>query len=863
MSTADSTAADAKLREPATGNDAAADGAIDERCLFPFQSKNQILSSSFKLIARTQSDDDKKSKDCLGALCLLCTARIPYHPARNSKAIKNHMAKCHKAEFERVVQLDKEAKVGKRDASQMSTAPPDERCLFPFNSRNPLYSHNFMLIAKSPRDAHKRSADCVGAWCKLCNTRFPYHPSSNSRTIKSHYEKNHLSSDESDLPNNSKQPFVVQNAESATKKPRVKRQMPVRFLFQVAQWICTSLQPLGAVDDKGLRDLLVCCGVHQTNIPNANMLGQLVKDLANVMKQRVREILQTDCHYYSIAFDIWPQEDLTTAMACVAYFLDETFTLREVVLRASPFSDRPSGDKIFLAIESLLLEWGLDRAKIVKLVGGGRPCLSEACNVGKIASKLCFAHSLHLLIAPFLLCPNANNEGSQERTTSASAPDLDRVLETPFGLCPDDHFLDDATALPQELAGIQTTMMKFIRMAKFIEVCSRRKDNIDSLQREKFERIVEGLAEAGNGQFGRCRWISTLRMLQRIIQFQDLVEDFQLWYCEPNTLRKEMEGFENMIPILVPADWAVVIGLCHLLLPFEGVIEILLARNVPSYTSVFPLLLSLESAYADRDLTWQHSASMSANSRSERDKYKSLLYRRYKDCEFFPQTISTLKMAHDHISKGLNDRIVADKSVLWTALLDLSTAGCGMWTDDKARVQSEADLLAAVHNCAQSRQSTLTKDESRLKSEIGLDAMNGVTASEKESEAHQETGGTHFKADDYAPEKNAVEKEVASYLSFYHAITASTAVQPQDAISWWQGKRAVYPSVAEVARQVLSVPLCYEPQLALSSVRNLMKSKKLHSSTDDIDAQLFVRSNWNQLGKDVNTLRTCFNRLQN
>lgn len=164
----------------------------------------------------------------------------------------------------------------------------------------------------------------------------------------------------------------------------------------VTMMICTDMQPLSIVEDRGFRKLVSALDPKYV-LPSRRdisrrLLPALYKEHQDILK---KELNSTST--ISVTTDIWTSRKTEAFLTVTAHFLNENWKLVSVVLETPKMTTAHTAANIADELKRVFDSWEI-RGKVSCIVTDNASNMVQACNILKIRHMPCFAHTLNLVV---------------------------------------------------------------------------------------------------------------------------------------------------------------------------------------------------------------------------------------------------------------------------------------------------------------------------------------------------------------------------------------------------------------------------------------------------------------------------------
>ena len=571
--------------------------------------------------------------------------------------------------------------------------------------RNPEYWQCIRYIA--PDDVEKniwKKSDAIGVYCTECKERIKYDSTKNSHGVKRHMDRFH-----SDLLEKYNEKVSKTKRRSEEKKSNEKiasffpkkartdkKASPVNqkeFNRLVALWTGVSLRPFSIVEDRLLKEVITFAtsmSGHLT-LPSRNTNRKNLMEEADKMKEVIKEDISVNCSFFSSTSDMWSSRTMKAFMAVTIQFLTDEFIMRSYTLEVKPVLGKHTGDMIKSEMESSFSKWGLDASKLSMLLRDSGSNMVKACNDWGIRHFSCVAHSLHLVVGPFLVFKKG------EKTTTQNDSTVEENID-------DDGFSDEFNsdyASEDVILEVRNIVQDVRKFCSFVKNSTKCVEKLQSIQKELTDSELKIKLDV------KTRWNSTLSMINRVLQLMQPINDFIAFYKSPQG-KKEFKGNKTTMVDITPMKWAILQGLVYLLTSFARGTEILSGEKYPTFVSALPVLRFIKKCLGNESL-FDYSQKKILTKRQK--QFLDL----YGEESFFNDVTKKLevcrKLLYSEFCKRFN---TLDACVMWSTLLDPRyNFKSAHWRNDNERERAKKLLVQEVKE--------LAKDESIRQQDSTLD----------------------------------------------------------------------------------------------------------------------------------------------
>jgi len=253
-----------------------------------------------------------------------------------------------------------------------------------------------------------KAADCQSLYCKKCHLYMPYRIG-NTRNAKEHMLKHHpldveafrkaaaATPNETD-PVSETAATVTPQKQRATATHKEKETMK----HLCVKWLCTSLRPISAIEDKGLLEMVEYANEtkHKLTLPSRKVVTAAIDEKATIARAILKHKLDEEMQYYCLTTDIWTSRAMESFISLTIHFVDHDFRLHKYLLEVKPFPGSHTGVMIASKIEDIMSDWGLDKKKLVLILRDNGANVALACRLLQVPSYGCIPHTINLVLAP-------------------------------------------------------------------------------------------------------------------------------------------------------------------------------------------------------------------------------------------------------------------------------------------------------------------------------------------------------------------------------------------------------------------------------------------------------------------------------
>lgn len=221
-----------------------------------------------------------------------------------------------------------------------------------------------------------------------------------------------------------------------------------------AKWLATSHCPFDLVEDQGFRDVVqfiaTDLGGVTANVPDRRTVvaevGASVARLQPSLKLKVRE----SCDHYSLTSETWTSSVKRSYMAVRLHFLDKEFKQHQMTLEVKKLPSKCSTEAIATALAEVMGQWGLNKAKCVRLVGEDAATTVAVAKQLSVPHGFCVAQALHLAVSGALM--RKEGAASIAAATSTACAAVGSRADEPEHAGEETDFVDDDDAYGGDLA---------------------------------------------------------------------------------------------------------------------------------------------------------------------------------------------------------------------------------------------------------------------------------------------------------------------------------------------------------------------------------------------------------------------------
>jgi hypothetical protein len=150
-------------------------------------------------------------------------------------------------------------------------------------------------------------------------------------------------------------------------------------------WIVSEKQAFTTIESPTFRQIFQDISGIALPFSSRHTLRQRLMDDFNVQRLQLKEELATTCKTIGLSLDVWTSKNHLPIIGIIGHWLTEEFEYREKVLEFTELHGAHSGENLATAVESTLIELGLEQ-KLISITG------DNASNNETMASEL--FHSL-------------------------------------------------------------------------------------------------------------------------------------------------------------------------------------------------------------------------------------------------------------------------------------------------------------------------------------------------------------------------------------------------------------------------------------------------------------------------------------
>ncbi|XP_065891555.1 zinc finger BED domain-containing protein 4-like [Dysidea avara] len=242
--------------------------------------------------------------------------------------------------------------------------------------------------------------------CTLCNKSLAYHGGTSS--MLQHLSRKHPAENVVKTSDGRKQT----NLDVFTRKRACSNERAGAISDRIASFIVKDLHPINLVAGKGFKDLMTYLepGYH---LPSATHFTHLIERKYDVVKERVRHILQEQAVYIAITADLWTSVATESYITVTFHYLDAQWQMKSVVSGTLPLFESHTANNIVTWIKELVDDVSIATEKVVAFVHDNCKNIENAGNsleeVYGWFSLGCAGHTLQLCVNAGLKTPAISN----------------------------------------------------------------------------------------------------------------------------------------------------------------------------------------------------------------------------------------------------------------------------------------------------------------------------------------------------------------------------------------------------------------------------------------------------------------------
>lgn len=604
------------------------------------------------------------------------------------------------------------------------------------------------------------------------------------------------------------------------------------FNRMVSIWTATSLRPFS-----------VAGRVHgDLRLPSRNTNQQNVVKEAKAVEDAIVKDIKANCSTFSVTTDMWSSRTMKAFMALTINYLTKEFDLKNYTLEVKPVLGKHTGEMILQELQQSFSKWGLSSSDLSMMLRDSGSNIVKACNDWKINHFPCIGHTLHLIVGPFLVPkkkkskkssnypPCATNSNGADDEAEENAEDM-AVADDAYEDSYDEQLFNDET-----MVYVCSVVQEVRTICSFIKNSTKSIEILSNLQKEwsEFDAYLKVKLDV------RTRWNSTLAMLNRMIELQELMERF-LAFFESSSGRREFKGIKTKVSVLNEEKWALIHGLCILLFGFDKVTRLLSGEEYSTFCSAMPLLRQLKAYICDENMF-----TLDRKSSRKLRRFHEL----YGDMDFFSRLIAKLEVCRMLLCQDFKQRFSGlNVDLLWTSALDPRYGlHSSHWRDETEKKNVKALLIEEVVTAAKSEQE-------KHRQEVIISS-----GSSSESNSDDEDCGFSFgpqkkkRKTEQEEQQSAVPQEDRMLSLVTHEVTSYLCeVETLDVKSellWWKLNHIRFPNIARVARKWLGVVATSTPSERVFSICGVVDTAKRSRMTgNSIEKQVFLHNNYFKVNK--------------
>lgn len=539
-----------------------------------------------------------------------------------------------------------------------------------------------------------------------------------------------------------------------------------KFQDLLTKWIVASDQPFDTVENPEFQELITY--IHHPaptiKIPGRHVIRRQAMKMGEDAIEATKKMFAELDGKISISLDAWTSSNMYAFTAIIAHYANKAGQLEELLIDFRELHGEHSGENIAEAVWETLVTYGIEGRILAFMLdnasnndtfvdGIERRCKKAGVSFKASWARLrCMPHTIHLAAIKLLegIGAVSSAEGKKAASRSgnyqnAATASLNRDLD------------DDATTQddgePDPSRNILSSVDKLRKIVRAVRSSPQRKQRWLNLVTLSFQeqKITDRRALMLILDV-RTRWSSTHQMMRRALDFRTEIDDFIF----------QNEDLANLA--LSEAEWG-------------------------SITQVAGWLKAFRSATTQMSTTKESMLSTShAIFRGLQDEVRDAL--RSLPDSASPMIKTGLLAAHQKLSEYYY-RFDLSPFYIWAALLDPRISYEGL----KADYDEDVDLLidlekakSALHSFYQDHYSNFTSSTHKHLSTTIPVVQNGSPQ----------------KVDFTARYKRTVHR-VFDELEDYFKLRQEDfdTCQP---LSWWWGRRAQFPNLYRLARDILVIP---------------------------------------------------------
>ena len=353
--------------------------------------------------------------------------------------------------------------------------------------------------------------------------------SSLHRHAKNYHKKDYSKAQESETE---KQPTIGQFLAAGGPYPRDSQKKKARDR-ELAKMVCTDLQPLSIVNDKGFNSLVRMLDPRWKLPSRGHLSGTLLKELFNDCKLAlIRELKKAD--HVAITTDMWTSCAVEAYMAVTCHYWSQMrSTLEARVLDCPKFEGEHTAAALQTGLAQALTEFNI-ADKIVAAVSDSAHNIQKALTDAKLPHFPCFAHTINLVAT------NAIRKTEQ------------------------------INLLREKLSSIISLTRRSTKAWEKFEQCQK------NIGRETVLKLILDVP---------TRWNSTFLMLERLVDLKEAVKLFIIGLPEDSN------------PMMMTQDWIDIEEIITVLKPLYDVTNEMSTEKRTSVSKIVPLSKLLTSFY--------------------------------------------------------------------------------------------------------------------------------------------------------------------------------------------------------------------------------------------------------------------------
>jgi hypothetical protein len=202
----------------------------------------------------------------------------------------------------------------------------------------------------------------------------------------------------------SKQPTIEEafsNSSAFTPQGVKQQRITDALLFMLSK----DCMPIDTVDGEGFK-IFVKTVEPRYKVPHRKTITKQLEDKFEETKVRIIRRLD-EIQWMSLTSDIWTDPmNAKSYISLTAHYIKET-KMESIIVAVKPLAVDHTADNIMIIIEDILLDWNIDKQKVVCCVTDGAANIVKAFQdlFGKSKHLHCFAHLLNLMATEAIATP--------------------------------------------------------------------------------------------------------------------------------------------------------------------------------------------------------------------------------------------------------------------------------------------------------------------------------------------------------------------------------------------------------------------------------------------------------------------------